>query len=56
MTTAEILELLAWAEEEKRDIEYADWKWWVGCIATGDTMLDTLRWAREKAKLLKKLQ
>lgn len=50
---AEIIELLAWAEESGVKIERSDSFWWakIECfIFSGHNLLDTLRRAREESK------
>lgn len=47
---AEILELIAWEEEAKLPIERLGSLWWVRRLSTSDTLIDTLRRAREAAR------
>lgn len=47
---AEIIELIAWAEGAKLPIERLGSLWWVRRLSTSDTLLDTLRRAREAAR------
>lgn len=51
IAAAEVLELVAWAEERRAEIgrNYIRAKWGVG-LSEGDTLLDTLRRAKEAAK------
>jgi hypothetical protein len=49
---AEILELLAWAEEEGVSVERKHGFWWATgeSVFSGDAIIDTLRRAREASK------
>lgn len=49
---AEIIELIAWAEEEGVSIERKHGLWWATgkSVFSGDTIIDTLRRAREAAR------
>lgn len=53
---AEIIDLLAWAEEKRVEVEFGGRFWWVkvagddGFLSSGPTYIGTLRRAREASK------
>lgn len=47
---AELIELVAWAEEAKLPIERLGSLWWVRRLSTSDTLIDALRLAKEASR------